>query len=183
MKRGNLAASMGKSSPATILTPKSLLLTAGFLALWVEIAYSLGAVAGGLSEPFPNVEAYFKEVLDVSLVGGIFFLFVLAILAIAMIALRFLKAETLCESLAKAALAMFLPTVFWATMFAFDATNDSTLTLYEGAPPTWMASPWIRFFGRFEWLYALLLTGLGIWVLLYWRDIAERQTVAVRTTR
>lgn len=59
-----------------------LLLGAGFLALWIEVAYSFGAIFGGLDEPFPTVENYFHAVLDTSLSGTWLWFFVLSGLAV-----------------------------------------------------------------------------------------------------
>lgn len=123
-----------------------LLLITGLVALWIEIAYTFGAAAGGLSEPFPNVERYFAEVWSISLLGTAFFGFALAILGVIGIILGAFGVVGASESLAKVSIALFLPIVAWATLLAFNGTNDPAFNLHVPAPD-WMASPVIQVLG------------------------------------
>lgn len=133
-----------------------LLLGVGFLALWIEVAYSFGALGAGLSEPFVNVERYFTEVWEVSLIGTVIFGVVMAILGVIGIILNAFGIVGAGESLAKVVIALFLPVVAWATLLAFNGTNDPAFSLHIPAP-SWMSSSWIQILGT-EWGFIVFPT-------------------------
>ncbi len=159
-----------------IPTRKSLLVTTGFLALWIEIAYPFGAMSAGLAEPFPSVERYFAEIFSAALPATAAFLFLSAILAGIALVLSACGTARMVESLAKVSLAMLLPVVLWATLFALDATNDHNFGLHIPAP-AWVASPWVKVFGS-SWGFVILPPlGLTAWVTMMFRETRKAKNL------
>lgn len=151
---------------------RTFYVTAGFAALWIELAYTFGALGASLTEPFVNVERYFIEVWETSLiglgVGGIGF----GLVGLAAFFLHSCGIDKACDTLSTVSLALFVPVLAWATFLALDATNAPTFNLHVPAP-TWVSSSWVGLLGSPHGFYLLPLAGLLAWAWLMRQSIVN----------